>query len=175
MYKPSPAIKDGSGPSKFPHIILSTTKMKLRNTVDDYRQFLGATVEFENNMTAFLAYDYEHHPLGILALPDTATPLVSRSSRGLGHIAFNFLTLDRALTMGRKLACTTATPTLTAPKSRWTTLTQSMSPWLIWGPRWSKIFIDNPVGSDFDPGEFVRRVSSSEDHRAIQKCVDVGC
>jgi catechol-2,3-dioxygenase len=199
MEQPTSVLQDFSGrrtgeppkvlsPSKLSHLVLRTTKSQLRPMVAYYQTFLGAAIAFENEIAAFLAYDNEHHRVGILALADTASPTVSGNSRGLEHVAFTFSTLDDLATSyeQRKLAgivpdsCLNHGPTTSmyysdpdgnrievevdnfdTPEEA-ATYMKSLS------------FLENPMGSDFDPEEFVRRVRSGEDHSTIKKRLDVG-
>ena len=175
-------------PSKLSHLVLRTTKAQLRTMIDYYQTFLGATVAFENEIAAFLAYDNEHHRVGILALADPAAPTATGNSRGLEHVAFTFSTLDELATSyeQRKLAgitpdsCLNHGPTTSMYYSdpdgnrievevdNFDTSEEAVAYMN------SQSFLENPMGSDFDPDEFVRRVRSGEDHRAIKKRPDVG-
>jgi hypothetical protein len=38
----------------------------------------------------------------------------------------------------------------------------------------SALFRENPVGTDFDPEELVKRVRSGEDHAFIKKRIEIG-
>jgi catechol-2,3-dioxygenase len=175
-------------PSKLSHLVLRTTKSQLRAMVDYYQTFLGATIAFENEIAAFLAYDNEHHRVGILALADAASVAVSGSSRGLEHVAFTFSTLDDLATSyeQRKVAgitpesCLNHGPTtsmyyrdpdgnrIEVEVDNFNTSEEAVAYMK------SPSFLENPMGSDFDPEEFVRRVRSGEDHSSIKKRLDVG-
>src|SRR5882724_5114869 len=54
-----------SSPSKLSHVVFSTAR--LTAMCDWYIEVLGATVAFENPMLCFLAYDDEHHRIGLIA------------------------------------------------------------------------------------------------------------
>jgi catechol 2,3-dioxygenase-like lactoylglutathione lyase family enzyme len=201
MDKPAPAVEGLScpptsellkviSPSKLSHIVLRTTSTQLRTMVDFYQTFLGATVAFENDKAAFLAYDNEHHRVGILALPNVAAQAVSGGPKptGLEHVAFTFKDLEELATSYEQRksggitpdTCTNHGPTTSMYYSdpdgnrievevdNFDTAEESVMFMK------SRSFQENPMGSDFDPEEFVRRVRSGEDHRAIKTRIDVG-
>ncbi|KAJ5388943.1 Glyoxalase/Bleomycin resistance protein/Dihydroxybiphenyl dioxygenase [Penicillium cataractarum] len=63
--------------------------------VSYYIVFLGAHAAYENENSAFITYDEEHHRIPIAAVPGTGENI--RTSSGLEHIAFTFPTLGDLL------------------------------------------------------------------------------
>lgn len=76
-------------PTSLAHVVLRTTNLK--SMVSFYKVFLGAHAAYENDNSAFLTYDEEHHRIAIAAVPGTGPK--ARTSSGLEHIAFGFATL----------------------------------------------------------------------------------
>jgi catechol-2,3-dioxygenase len=201
MDKPAPAVKGQSHPSatevskvisphKLSHIVLRTTPTQLRTMVDFYQTFLGATVAFENDMAAFLAYDNEHHRVGILALSNVTSQEVLGSPKptGLEHVAFTFKDLEDLATSYEQRKSMGITPDTCINHGPTTSMYYSDpdgnrievevdnfdTPEESVAFLKSRSFQENPMGSDFDPEEFVRRVRSGEDHRSIKARIDVG-
>jgi len=169
-------------PSKFSHVVLRTTQ--LRAMVDYYCTFLGARVAFGNEIASFLAYDNEHHRIGIMAFPDVV-PAEQGAARtpGLEHIAFSFGTLEELATsyLQRKSVgivpewCVNHGPTTSMYYSdpdgnqievevdNFDTNEEAIA------YMESPAFREDPMGTKFEPEEFVRRVRSGEDHHSIKK------
>lgn len=38
----------------------------------------------------------------------------------------------------------------------------------------SKYFPENPMGTDFDPGDFITRLRNGESEKTLQGCVEIG-
>lgn len=74
---------------KLAHVVLQTPDMA--RLKDWYTKVLDAHVVYENELSAFLTFDDEHHRLAILQLPG----LVERSplTVGMAHTAYTFETL----------------------------------------------------------------------------------
>jgi len=64
---------------------------KLAEMRDWYCTVLSAKPAFENKRMAFLAYDDEHHRVGLLSMEDYAVP--ERATVGLQHFSFTYDTL----------------------------------------------------------------------------------
>ena len=171
-------------PSKLAHVVFRTNNYHAM--VEYYKLFLGADVSYENDILCFLRYDDEHHRIAIIGLPGT-TGKVTESS-GLHHTAFSFDTLDDLMlsyTQRKELGikpswCVNHGPTTsiyykdpdgneietqvdnfdTADEAN-----QFMA---------SKSFAENPIGTDFDPEELIKRINSGEDHRILKRRVEIG-
>ena len=79
-------------PVKLSHVVMQTNQ--LSEMCDWYCTVLSAKPAFENERMAFLAYDEEHHRIGLLSLDDYAVP--NRATVGLQHISFTY---DSLLTL----------------------------------------------------------------------------
>ncbi|KIW79157.1 hypothetical protein Z517_05769 [Fonsecaea pedrosoi CBS 271.37] len=171
-------------PSSLAHVVLRTPNFKAMN--DYYKTFLGAKASYENEILSLLTYDEEHHRVAIVAVPGTG-PKVPKSA-GLEHIAFTFNTLDD-LTLAyrqRKEAgilpswCVNHGPTtsiyytdpdgnmIETQVDNFDTVDEANAFMA------SRAFAENPIGTDFDPEELIRRLESGEDHRSIKKRIENG-
>ncbi|KAK4893284.1 hypothetical protein LTR27_008407 [Elasticomyces elasticus] len=56
-----------------------------------YKEFLNAEIVMEEENFVFLAYDHEHHRIGILYTPETQAK--SGDGAGLEHVSFTYATL----------------------------------------------------------------------------------
>ena len=73
-------------PMRLSHVVMQTNQ--LAEMRDWYCTVLCAKPAFENERMAFLAYDEEHHRIGLLALDDYAIP--ERATVGLQHMSFTY-------------------------------------------------------------------------------------
>jgi len=73
-------------PMKLSHVVMQTNQ--ITEMRDWYCTVLSAKPVFENERMAFLAYDEEHHRIGLLSLDDYAVP--NRATVGLQHISFTY-------------------------------------------------------------------------------------
>ncbi|KIM92925.1 hypothetical protein OIDMADRAFT_208471 [Oidiodendron maius Zn] len=171
-------------PKKLAHVVFRTAKF--RAMIDFYKTFLGASVAFESDQAAFLAYDEEHHRIGILAFnnlkaSDFPVP-------GLEHVAFTFESLDDLTDAYEQRKahgilpewCVNHGPTtslyyLDPDGNRVETQVDNFeSPEEGFAFTRSQAFLDNPIGTDFDPEDLLRRVRSGEDHRSIKRRIETG-
>lgn len=171
-------------PKKLAHVVLRTTNFS--KMVQFYKDFLGATGEFENDRAAFLAYDEEHHRIGIIAFDNIEAP--ATPAPGLEHIAFTFDSLDDLATAYeqrkaydiRPVWCVNHGPTtsmyyLDPDGNRLESQVDNFdSNEEATAFVRSEAFSKNPVGADFDPEELVRRIKSGEHHDSIKKRAEVG-
>lgn len=174
-------------PISLAHVVLRTSAPNYAKMVSFYKDFLGAHVVYGNDFLSFLTYDEEHHRIAIAAMPDTISPKVENSS-GLQHIAFSYETLDDlALTYTQRKAvgiepawCVNHGPTTSMyyrdPDGNMLEIqvenfdtTEEATAFMA-----GKHFAENPIGTDFDPVEFVERVESGESHDLIKKRVEMG-
>lgn len=173
-------------PISLAHVVLKTTAQKFPTMVSFYKTFLSATPSFESATFALLAYDAEHHRIGIAALPGTTEP--SPASSGLSHVAFTFASLtDLAMSyLQRKengmvpVWCVNHGPTtsmyykdpdgnvLETQVDNFETAEEATE--FMKGESFER----NPIGSDFDPEELVRRLKDGEDEGVIKSRVEVG-
>ena len=171
-------------PISLAHVVLRTSNFE--NMVSFWQTFLGAEVTHKNESIAFLRYDFEHHRIAIIAVPGTG-PKVPTSA-GLEHIAFSYATLDdlaETYLQRKELGimptwCVNHGPTTSIyykdydGNSIETQVDNFDSPEEANEFMASKFFGENPIGTDFDPDEFVQRLRAGEDHKVIKTRVEIG-
>lgn len=171
-------------PAHLAHVFLKTQQKK--EMVAFWKVFLGGTVPYEDQVMAFVAYDEEHHRIAIGQMPHT-TPKVFSSS-GLQHIAFTYDSLDdlvqayqQRLRLGmHPVWCVNHGPTTSIyyedPDGNHieTQVDNFDTPDEATQYMLTMSFRENPIGTDFDPEELVRRLKSGEYHGSIKKRVDSG-
>ncbi|KAI9836766.1 MAG: hypothetical protein M1819_000931 [Sarea resinae] len=171
-------------PSHLAHVVLRTSN--LRRMVSFYTTFLGGTVTHENEVLSFITYDEEHHRIAILELPDTA-PKIATSS-GLDHISFSFDTLaDLFLSYRHRkqhgiepVWCVNHGPTtsiyykdpdenvLETQVDNFDTVAEA-SEFMR-----SANFAENPIGTDIDPEDLIKRIESGEDETSLKTRNEIG-
>jgi catechol-2,3-dioxygenase len=171
-------------PSMLAHVVLRTGNFRMM--VDYYKKFLGAEASYENDMLSFLRYDEEHHRIAIIGIPGTQQK--NKEAAGMEHIAFTFDTLDDlAMTyqQRKKLGiepsiCLNHGPTTsmyyTDPDGNRieTQVDNFDSAEAANGFMASEAFAKNPIGSDFDPEDLVKRLAAGESHDLIKKRIEIG-
>lgn len=171
-------------PSKLAHVVFRTNNYK--NMVEYYKKFLGADVSYENEILCFLRYDDEHHRIAFLGLPGTSDKMPASS--GLHHTAFAFDTLDDLMlsySQRKDLGiepswCVNHGPTTsiyyTDPDGNEIETqvdnfdTNDEANEFMASP----YFAENPIGTDFDPEELIKRLKSGEDHSTIKRRIEIG-
>ncbi|EXJ56970.1 hypothetical protein A1O7_07314 [Cladophialophora yegresii CBS 114405] len=171
-------------PSVLAHVVLRTQKLK--EMVDFYTTFLGGHVVYGNDFLCFITYDDEHHRVALVGIPDT-TPKVANSA-GLHHIAFTFPALTDLLLAYRQrkakgilpVWCVNHGPTnsiyykdpegnmLETQVDNFDTsdaATAFMS---------SAEFAANPIGTDFDPEDYIARLRGGEPEDDLKRRVEIG-
>ena len=167
-------------PSAFVHAVLRTTPENFQSMVQYYKTFLGAHAAFENDFVSFLTYDEEHHRIAIMGIPQT-DPKAS-SSCGLDHLSFSFASLqDLALAYRQRKAvgmtpfwCVNHGPATSLyykdpDGNKIETQVDNMTAEKATDFMMSEAFQENPIGVDFDPEEFVRRLDSGEEEESIKE------
>jgi len=171
-------------PSSLAHLVLRTPNFKALN--EYYKTFLGAEASYENEILSFLTYDEEHHRIALVAVPGTGPKV--RSSAGLEHIAFTFDSLDDLCLAYRQRKDVGIEPTWCVNHGPTTSIyytdpdgnmietqvdnfdtVEDANAFMA-----SKAFAENPIGTDFDPEELIRRLESGEDHASIKKRIEIG-
>lgn len=166
------------------HVVLRTGKFK--TMVDYYKKFLGAEASYENEFISFLRYDEEHHRVAIVGVPNTTekTP----HSAGMEHMAFAFNTLDDLATAYRQRKELGIVPSVCLNHGPTTSMyyvdpdgnrietqidnfdtAEAASEFMA-----SKDFAENPIGTDFDPEDLIKRLESGESHASIKKRIEIG-
>ena len=158
-----------------------------------YKLVLNASIAFENDEIAFLAYDDEHHRIAFVNIPGLAPQPAGQV--GMHHLAFTYLSLDDLLGNYEKLRdqgikplwCVNHGPTTSMyygdPEENqielqidnYATVEEAGEFFF------TEAFATNTIGVDFDPEDMLRRVRAGEDQAAIklrppsgQRGVDVG-
>jgi catechol-2,3-dioxygenase len=171
-------------PSALAHVVLRTSNFK--PMVDYYKKFLGAEASYENGMLSFLRYDEEHHRIAIVGLP--GTPNKIKDSAGMDHVAFAFNTLDDlalAYRQRKELGivpsmCLNHGPTTsmyyTDPDGNRieTQVDNFDTPEAANEFMASEAFATNPIGTDFDPEDLIKRLESGESHASIKNRTESG-
>lgn len=178
------AGKEVVRPSYLAHVVLRTNNLK--PMVDFYKIFLNAHASFENDFISFLTYDHEHHRIAILQVPGTAPK--QPQSCGLEHIAFTYDKLDDLALSYRQRKANGIMPVWSINHGATTSIyyqdpdgnqletqvdnfstNEGIAQWLV-----SKEFAENPIGTDFDPEDLVKRLQAGEDHESIKKRIEIG-
>ena len=171
-------------PSKLAHVVLRTNNFQ--RMVDFYKTFLGAKVIYKNEFLAFMTYDEEHHRIAIAGVPGTKAK--DAMTCGLEHIAFSFDSLTDLLLAYRQRKQKGIGPTWPVNHGPTTSIyykdpdgnmletqvdnfenpddaTEFMK---------SKFFAENPIGTDFDPEDFISRLRNGASEKELQKRVENG-
>ncbi|KXL47126.1 hypothetical protein M433DRAFT_153011 [Acidomyces richmondensis BFW] len=174
-------------PASFCHLVLKTTPDNYHKMIAWYRTFLGAHLTHQNARITFMTYDEEHHRLAILQNPQL-THTSAKTSVGLAHMAFGFEKLSDLATSYEQKKAHNIFPVWCVNHGMSTSMyyedpdgnevevqvdnfdSKEEGMRFIEGAS----FAENPVGVDFDPEVFVKRVRSGEDQKAIKKRPDIG-
>ena len=172
-------------PSAFVHVVLRTTTKNFSAMNQFYKTFLGAHASYETDQLSFLTYDEEHHRIAIMGLPQTDAK--APNTCGLEHMAFSFNSLgDLALSYQQKKAngiapfwCVNHGPATSMyykdpDGNKIETQVDNLTTEEATSFMMSQAFAENPIGVDFDPEDFVKRVESGEDEASIKKRPDTG-
>lgn len=154
-----------------------------------YINFVGGHATHTAKTITFIAYDEEHHRIGITPRQDAVPrPTDGRPIIGLGHVAFGYKNLSELATCYEQKKKAGVSPVWAVNHGPTTSMyyrdpdgnevetqvdnfdTVEETIAFMEGPE----FEENPMGVDFDPDEFVRRVRSGEDERAIKKRPNIG-
>lgn len=171
-------------PAKLAHVVLRTNQ--LEKMVDFYKTFLGAESMYENDILAFLTYDEEHHRIALVQIPGTENK--NSQTCGLEHIAFTFNSMTDLLLSYRQRKKRSIDPFWPVNHGPTTSIyykdpdgnmletqvdnfedvdsaTEFMK---------SPAFAENPIGVDFDPEEYISRLSNGESEAALKKRIEIG-
>lgn len=188
-------------PSAFAHVVLRTTAAGYRPMVDFYLDVLQAWVILEADYFVMLRYDGEHHRVAIVRNPEVDAQDPNQAVAGLDHTSFTYASLTDLARTYRSLK-SRAKPIVPL----WC-VNHGMSTSIYYrDPDGNKIelqvdnfdlpeeadsfmrsplFIQNPIGTDFDPEEWSAEILSkmkpdgseglSKEERAqIKKRVEIG-
>ncbi|KAH6868924.1 Glyoxalase/Bleomycin resistance protein/Dihydroxybiphenyl dioxygenase [Thelonectria olida] len=185
----STSASDPVKPTALCHFVLRTKPENYEKMVKWYVEFVGGwTTHAAKNIT-FIGYDEEHHRIGIVPRADAVPrPTDNRPIVGLGHVAFGYKNLAELATCYEQKKTAGIHPVWTVNHGPTTSLyyrdpdgnevetqvdnfdTVEETIAFMEGTE----FEENPMGVDFDPDEFVKRVRSGEDERSIKKRPNIG-
>jgi catechol-2,3-dioxygenase len=171
---PSTTVKS---PTKLAHVVLRTNNFKAM--VEYYTAFLGAHIIYENEFLAFISYDDEHHRIAIIGIPGTEGKM--QTTCGLEHIAFSFDSLSDLLLAYRQRKQKGIQPLWPVNHGPTTSIyyqdpdgnqieTQVDNyedPEEATAFMKSKAFAENPIGVDFDPEDFIKRLKEGESEKTL--------
>ena len=157
-------------PSALAHVVLRTTEDNYRQMVDFYLDLLQAEIILEADFFAMLRYDDEHHRIAIVRRPEITPQAASPFTAGLDHTSYTYATLtDLARTYRALKAREKPIVPLWCVNHGMTTsmyyrdpdgnkvelqvdnfdLPEEADSFMR-----SPLFIENPIGTDFDPDEW---------------------
>ncbi|KAI1813404.1 Glyoxalase/Bleomycin resistance protein/Dihydroxybiphenyl dioxygenase [Poronia punctata] len=171
-------------PRSMAHVVLKTPKLKPMSAY--YKTFLGAHASFERDHLAFLTYDEEHHRIALAEIPGLNPK--DKESAGMHHVAFTYDSLTDLLTAYKQRKelgispawCVNHGPTISIyyedPDGNYieTQADTFATVEEINASMTSPEFAKNPIGADFDPDDFIRRLESGEPESELKKRPDVG-
>jgi catechol 2,3-dioxygenase-like lactoylglutathione lyase family enzyme len=172
-------------PKSLAHVVLRTNKYD--KMVQFYEDFLGSHVVYKNEQIAFLAYDEEHHRLALVAMPGIKDKDQAPKTTGLEHIAFTYESLAdllKAYQQRKELGIKPVWSVNHGPSTSiyykdpdgnmLETQVDSLPPAEATRFMHSKSFAENPIGSNFDPEDFIRRLAAGESAESLQKRKEIG-
>jgi catechol-2,3-dioxygenase len=173
-------------PEKLAHVVLNTSPENYKAMTSFYKTFLGGHAAMENDQICFITYDEEHHRIAIIAIPGLE-PKVSKSSPGLGHIAFAhdslpslFEAYKQRLTNGLKpIWCVNHGMTMSMyykdpDGNHLETQVDIMDVDKANAYMYSAEFTENPIGVDYVPEELMARLEKGESVESLTKRPNIG-
>ncbi|KAH8805053.1 Glyoxalase/Bleomycin resistance protein/Dihydroxybiphenyl dioxygenase [Xylogone sp. PMI_703] len=171
-------------PDRMAHVVLQTTKVS--EMARWYKDVLGANASYENDHMSFLTFDEEHHRIAVVNIPGTTVH--EPMSSGLNHIAFTYNNLEHLLLSYRQRKAKGILPVFCI--NHGTTIsfyykdpdgnriecqvdcfdTAEEGTAFMMGP----LFAANPIGTDVDPEDLIKRMEVGEDVKSIKKRVETG-
>lgn len=178
LEKPTAGDSGIVSPSRLAHIVLRTSRLK--EMIAWYRLALNATIAFENEEIAFLAYDEEHHRIAFVNIPGLAPQ--PAGIVGLHHVAFTYNSLEELLGNYERLKergvepvwCVNHGPTTSMyyadidgnqvefQVDNYATVEEAGEFFF------SEAFATNTIGVDYDPEELLRRVRAGENQDELK-------
>jgi catechol-2,3-dioxygenase len=171
-------------PKKLAHVVIQTNNFA--NMVEWYSKFLGAEVIFNDGTLAFLAYDDEHHRIALVNIP--VIKAKDEMSCGLNHVAFTFDSLTELLTSYRQRKAHGINPFHSINHGPTTSIyykdpdknqletqvdnyatNEEATAFMV-----SNEFKENPIGTDFDPEDFITRLANGTSELELKKRVEIG-
>ncbi|OBT88683.1 hypothetical protein VE02_03245 [Pseudogymnoascus sp. 03VT05] len=167
------------------HIVFCTAN--LQRQIDFWTLFLGATVIFQNDILAFLQYDDEHHRIAFIADASAQPQQGDRKGAGMHHVAFTFASLSDLVKAYKQRKAFGVLPTWCVNHGMTTSMyyrdpdgnqieTQVDN---FDNPEarefmQGELFMENPLGTDFDPEELDRKIRDGVEDSVLKKRVEIG-
>lgn len=172
----SPKKRSHPSPAALAHVVLRTTAANFKTMVAFYLDMLQGEIICEAEDFSMLRYDFEHHRIAILQMPEVTPQESSPFTAGLEHTAFTYATLtDLAKTYrALKERKTPIVPIWCVNHGMTTSMyykdpdgskvelqvdnfdTPEEADSFMRGP----LFLENPVGTDFDPDDWSAEILS---------------
>ncbi|MEM1190450.1 MAG: VOC family protein [Pseudomonadota bacterium] len=173
-------------PIKLAHIVLKTSPRRWEKMKEFYKLLLGAKLVMEAPIIAFLTYDDEHHRLAIAKFP-FMLPKFSLF-RGVDHVAFTFSSLNDLLATYERMKSGGVAPVWCVHHGGTVSIYyQDLDRNLVETQvdvfesiEATNEYIDsddfqtNPIGVDFDPDEWIRRLKAGEPEEVVSRRVSSG-
>jgi len=171
-------------PRSMAHVVLKTPDIKRMSAY--YKTFLGAHASWESDQLAFLTYDEEHHRIALIHIPGLK-PKDQRSA-GMDHIAFTYASMTDLLTAYKQRKALGILPMWSTNHGPTTSMyyedpdgnrletqvdnfdTAEETNAFMASPEFAK----NPIGTDIDPEDLIRRIENGEPESELKKRVDIG-
>lgn len=171
-------------PQKLAHVVLRSSDKESMTRF--YETFLGGRIVFTNEALSFITYDEEHHRIAILQVPGTEPK--NKKSCGLEHIAFTYPTLKDLFTAYRQRKAHKILPIWSVNHGATTSIyyrdpdgnmletqvdnfdtNEKTNNFALSG-----YFAENPVGTDIDPEDMMRRLENGESEEVLKRRVEIG-
>jgi catechol-2,3-dioxygenase len=171
-------------PSTLAHVVLRTAQFK--RMTDFYVDFLGGHVTVGNDFLSFITYDEEHHRIALIGDPSTGAK--AKNTSGLEHIAFTFPTLSALLLAYRQRKSHGILPAWCVNHGPTTSIyykdpdgnmletqvdnfdsVEAASDFMN-----GKEFLENPIGTDFDPDDMIQKIKNGTPESELKRRVEIG-
>ncbi|MFD2474777.1 carboxymuconolactone decarboxylase family protein [Amycolatopsis silviterrae] len=169
-------------PVKLSHVVLQTNQLEAMR--DWYCRVLGAKPAYENENMAFLAYDGEHHRVGLVSFDEYEA--MPKPVVGLQHVSFTYDSLETLLGNYERLKAESIAPAWSVnhgptismyyadPDGNHVELqvdvfetAEEVNAFLA-GP----VYRNNPRGTEFDPDEMIARLRAGASFTELTRRTD---
>ncbi|MEM8659732.1 MAG: VOC family protein, partial [Pseudomonadota bacterium] len=173
-------------PIKLAHVVMRTSPGHYEGMIEFYRQLLGATIVHQAPIISFLTYDDEHHRVAISKFPLTFPKL--KFLRGVDHVAFTFSKLEGLLEAYKRMQAYGIKPVWSVHHGGTISIyyedvdgnlvetqvdvfdtIEKANAYIA-----SESFVENPIGVDFDPDEWIARLAAGEPEEEVSRRIDSG-
>ena len=171
-------------PKTLCHVVLRTVPEKFSAMADFWSTALGGSIVWKNDFLCFITYDDEHHRIAIVGREGTTPypPGEVYMRSGLAHVAFGYHSLRDLLTAYKQRKNAGIEPVWSVNHGPTTSIyyadpdgneietqvdnfhdpeeaTDFMN-----SPQW----VENPVGTDIDPDDILRRLETGESEASLK-------